>query len=258
MPLDPFTGQQMPYGQEPMAPLPMRLMENAPGITAGVLFNARRGASTMLRGGGFLDNTRSARRAGKFGAFMGSDLNPTRSPSAFIGRNRSLFNAAGNMRDPWLRGARVNHLTMRPRAMGRLSSLSVFSQAESGLYSFAGGVRALGKMNVGPLKGLRSFVGAEAGDAILGPGLFAGISAGKKSIKLEKAAAGGSTRAAAKLQKLDMSIRRLATMNNPASMAPIMRSTNSHICAGIGSSCSRWPNSQSDSCAVRSSRKFSS
>ncbi len=158
MPLDPFTGQQLPYGQEPIAPLPMRMMENLPGITAGVLFNAGRGSRTMLAGGGFMDDSKimGSRRAAKYGAFQRNAMAPTVSDRAFtrLGRRRGTVTSADAMRDPFLYGARVNNITMRPRALKRFSSLSVFSAAQSGTYSYAGGVRALGKMRYGGLGSL--------------------------------------------------------------------------------------------------------
>lgn len=159
MPLDPFTGQQLPYGQEPTAPLPMRMMENLPGITAGVLFNAGRGSRTMLAGGGFMDDLRldvGGRRAAKYGAFKrgSSTVAPSSSGFTRLGRKRGIKTAQDAMRDPFIYGSRVNNVTMRPRALRRFSSLSVFSAAESGLYSYAGGVRALGKMRYGGLGSL--------------------------------------------------------------------------------------------------------
>lgn len=218
MPLDPFTGQQLPYGQEPMAPLPMRMMENLPGITAGVLFNAGRGSRTMLAGGGFMDDMRldvGGRRAAKYGAFRRGTNSVTPSGDAFtrLGRRRGIKTAQDAMRDPFVYGARVNNLTMRPRALGRFSSLSVFSAAESGFYSYAGGVRALGKMRFGPLQGLADNVGASAGESILGPGLFSALRAGSFSDKYERKLLEGKQRYAKKLGKIDTTINRLANIN---------------------------------------------
>jgi hypothetical protein len=224
MPLDPFTGQQLPYGPEPEAPLPMRMLENMPGIASVVAFNMGRGGRTMLAGGGFMDDTKfmGSRRAAKYGAFTaGSNAPPPRSGGLlqFRGRQRSTRNAQGALRDPWLRGARVNNLTMRPRALNRMSSLSVFSGAESGYYSYAGGVRALGKMRQGPMGTIADKLGAAEGESILGPGLFSAIYAGQKADRLERLAVAGGKRgerAAAKLSKIDQTINRLAGMNNPS------------------------------------------
>jgi len=219
MPLDPFTGQQLPYGPEPVAPLPMRMMENLPGITAGVLFNAGRGSRTMLAGGGFMDDRRFLRgRAARYGGFARGATAPTINDRAFtrMGRRRGITTAQGAMRDPFIRGARVNNLTARPRALGRFSSLSVFSAAESGTYSYAGGIRALGKMRYGPLGNLADSVGAAEGQAILGPGLFSAIRAGSFADKYERKALAGNKRAQMKLGKIDQTINRLATMNNPS------------------------------------------
>jgi hypothetical protein len=197
----------------------MRMMENLPGITAGILFNAGRGSRTMLAGRGFMDDRMLLKgRAAKYGAFARGANAPTVSDRAFtrFGRRRGLATSAGAMRDPFIYGARVNNLTMRPRALRRFSSLSVFSAAESGKYSYAGGVRALGKMRFGALGGMADRLGAAEGESILAPGLFSAIRAGGMSDRLERKALGGNERAAKKLTKIDRTINRLATMNNPS------------------------------------------
>lgn len=236
MPLDPFTGQQLPYGEIPEAPLPMRMIENLPGITTVAAFNMGRGSRTMLAGGGFMDDARfmGARRAARYGAFTaGSNAPPVRSGGLmqFGRRSRSATNAAGVLRDPWFRGARINNFTMRPRALGRMSSLSVFTGAESGYYSYAGGVRALGKMRYGPLGTLADRLGAAEGESILGPGLFSSISAGRRADVLERRTLAGGARGAraqAKLTKIDQTITRLAGMNNPAMLNPKVISAGSN------------------------------
>jgi hypothetical protein len=201
----------------------MRMMENLPGITAGVLFNAGRGSRTMLAGGGFMDDRRFLRgRAAKYGGFAKGASAPTLNNRAFtrFGRRRGVTTAAGAMRDPFMYGARVNNLTMRPRALRRFSSLSVFSAAESGTYSYAGGIRALGKMRFGPLEGLANRVGAAEGQSILAPGLFSAIRAGGIADSLERKYAKGSARAGKRLTKIDQTITRLAGMNNPGLITP--------------------------------------
>jgi hypothetical protein len=240
MPLDPFTGQEVYAGEVAQPPLPLRAMEHAPGISAGILFNAGRGSRTMMAGGGFMDDrmfsgrqiggrTLGSRRAAKYGAFTKAgpnQLTPSVSNRAFtrFGRYRGTTNGvtgAGRvMRDPFYKGARVNNATMRPRALRRVSSLSVFSQAETGLYSFAGGVRGAGKMRFGPLGKLADTVDALPEENILGPGLLSAITAGRKTDILERRALGGSERALNKLSKVDRTIQRLAGMNNFAIAQP--------------------------------------
>ena len=254
MPLDPFTGQEVYAGEVAQPPLPLRAMEHAPGISAGILFNAGRGSRTMMAGGGFMDDrmfsgrqiggrTLGSRRAAKYGAFTKAgpnQLTPSVSNRAFtrFGRYRGTTNGvtgAGRvMRDPFYKGARVNNATMRPRALRRVSSLSVFSQAESGLYSFAGGVRGAGKMRFGPLGKLADTVDALPEENILGPGLLSAITAGRKTDILERRALGGSERALKKLSKVDRTVQRLAGMNNPA----ILQSTSTLVGGGMSGSIS--------------------
>lgn len=222
MALDPFQGQEVYSGETPEPPLPMRMMGSMPGIATGIAFNAKRGSNMIMSGGGFLDDARlfKNRRAMRFGAFRrgenalrSADITSGKSLMNF-GRQRSMTNASGALRDPWFRSARINNATARPRAFRRMSSLSVFSEGETGLYSHAGGVRGLGKARFGPLGKLADNLGVGADEALLGPGLFSAISAGRRIDKLEKRVLGGG-RGAGRLAKVDRSIMRLASMNNP-------------------------------------------
>lgn len=242
MPLDPFTGQEVYSGEVPEPPLPMRAMEHMPGITAGVLFNAGRGSRTMMAGGGFMDDrmfsgrtirgrTIGSRRAAKYGAFTKTGVNqfrPSISDRAFtrFGRFRGITDGVmpgpgvtPTLRDPFFRSSRVNNATLRPRALRRMSSLSQFSQSERGLYSYAGGVRALGKARFGPLGKLAETVDAAEGENILGPGLLSAITAGRKTDILERKALAGNQRALRKLDKVGRTIERLSKMNNPSMYA---------------------------------------
>lgn len=81
MPIDPMTGQELPYygsygssGGGQLAstgarmagvesPLAFDVLGSAPGLTSMAMFNARRGANTIMKGG-FLDTQRTA------GAFL--------------------------------------------------------------------------------------------------------------------------------------------------------------------------------------------
>jgi hypothetical protein len=265
MPLDPFTGQEVYSGEVPEPPLPLRAIEHTPGIAAGILFNAGRGSRTMMAGGGFMDDrmlsgrtvrgrTIGSRRAAKYGAFTktgANQLTPSISDRAFtrFGRYRGTTNGVADvldasgarvrgagfaLRDPVFRGARVNNATLNPRALRRVSSLSVFSQAETGLYSFAGGVRAIGKTRLGPMKSLAQAVDAADGENILGAGLLSAVTAGRKTDILERKALSGSERALRKLSKVDRTVQRLAGMNNPA----ILQSTTSLVGGGMAGSIS--------------------
>jgi hypothetical protein len=222
MALDPFQGQEVYAGEVPEPPLAMRMMENAPGIATGIAFNAARGSNTIMSGGGFLDDARMFRnrKATRFGAFrrgsIGLDPADISSGKSLVQGSfrRSVTNAAGEMRDPWLRSARVNNVTARPRAFRRMSSLSVYSEGQSGLYSYAGGMRALGKTRVGPLGRMADNLGVGPDEALLGPGLFSAISAGRSMDKIERRVLAGG-RGSRKLAKADRSIQRLLSMNNP-------------------------------------------
>lgn len=77
MPIDPMTGQELPYygsygssGGGQLAstgarmagvesPLAFDVLGSAPGLTSMAMFNARRGANTIMKGG-FLDTSRNA------------------------------------------------------------------------------------------------------------------------------------------------------------------------------------------------------
>jgi hypothetical protein len=206
----------------------MRMMENVQGIATGIAFNTARGSNTIMSGGGFLDDARmfKNKKATKFGAFRrgsigldAADISSGKSLVQYGSLKRSTTNAAGQMRDPFLRSSRINNVTTRPRAFRRMSSLSVFSEGESGLYSYAGGIRGLGKTRVGPLGRMADNLGVGADEALLGPGLFSAISAGRSMDKIERRVLAGG-RGSRKLAKADRSIQRLFSMNNPGMITP--------------------------------------
>lgn len=227
MPIDPMTGMPKPYTQEEMleAPLYARTLENLPGITAGVGFQAGRGARTMMAGGGFMDDAARFgvdKKAQRYGAFrsgaMSLDPNDLSSGKQFFGfgrrssRGARLAGEAG--KQPIYYGARVNTLTARPRALRRMSSLSAFAEDQR-TYTYAQGIRGpLSKARFGPLGKLAEASGTMKDEALLGPGLFAGITAGRKMDLLERRAYSGSTRAMSKLGGSDIGIQRMASMNN--------------------------------------------
>jgi hypothetical protein len=227
MALDPFQGQEVYAGEVPEPPLSMRMLENVPGIATGIAFNAARGSNTIMSGGGFLDDAKmfKNKKATKFGAFRrGSigldpaDISSGKSLVQYGSIKRSTTNAAGQMRDPFLRSSRINNVTTRPRAFRRMSSLSVFSEGQSGLYSYAGGIRGLGKARVGPLGRMADKLGVGPDEALLGPGLFSAISAGRSMDKIERRVLAGG-RGSKKLAKADRSIQRILSMNNPSVLA---------------------------------------
>jgi hypothetical protein len=202
MPLN--YGDPIAAYSQPDTPLAMRMMENLPGISASVGFSTMRGSNTLIRGGFFDDTTRFAKSRSRFGIFQPGSMTPT----AATGKSflfQAPFKDLHTRRDPFLKPSRLNNVTMRPRALTRMHSLSVFTAAEgSGLYTFAQGHRLLNKL---PMKSARAAVGAPEGTALFGPGLFSAVAAGTKLDRLG---------AKANFGQLETNLRRLATTNNPA------------------------------------------
>jgi hypothetical protein len=123
-----------------------------------------------------------------------------------------LLGAQPVQKGGFFRGARLNNVTARPRALSRFHSLSVFSQ--SGTYTPFGAAGFLGNTKIGRKVAASAGVSPTAGASAFGPGLLSFISAGRKTDLLERRAMGGSSRALAKLGTVDRSIASLATMNN--------------------------------------------
>jgi hypothetical protein len=227
MPIDPMTGMPKPYTQDEMleTPLYARTLENLPGITAGIGFQAGRGARTIMAGGGFMDDASRFgvdKKAQRYGAFrsgaMSLDPNDLSSGQQFLSfgrrgkRGARLAGEAG--RQPIYYGARVNTVTARPRALRRMSSLSAFAEDQR-TYTYAQGIRGpLSKARFGPLGKLAEASGTARDEALLGPGLFSGITAGRKMDLLERKALSGNARAMSRLSQSDIGIQRMAGMNN--------------------------------------------
>jgi hypothetical protein len=224
-------------------PLAFRMMENLPGIGASIGFGISRGSQTIMRGGGYMDNigrgvlgrsnitrgfSRAERVANKHRVISNGVLSEKRAGQFLGGGRRGGYLAAraerlaaGTEKAGFLRSARLNNATMRPRAIGRFHSLSVFGQ---GSYTPFGGAGMIG----GHIPGIKKALDAEGivageGEKLFGPGAMSFLTAGVKSDKLEKRLAkkisngnpftGGIEK---KLGKVDKSIAALAKMNNPA------------------------------------------
>lgn len=132
------------------------LLESLPGITTAALFNARRYAKTLEKGGRFDvaagATGRKARRAKKYGAMIGDQIAGP-DPSQFIGGGRrGPLGAYARRRmaqgkTPLLRASRANNLTANLGAVNRLTSLGALAgdvrvaytpmQAVSGIMDFA-------------------------------------------------------------------------------------------------------------------------
>ena len=231
MPVDPITGQMYPYADEAVeAPLAMRMIEHLPGISATLGFSMMRGSNTMMYGG-FMDNeprffakTRQARRAKRFAVAPGGAMS-TPGAGGFYGGisgrgslGRRAQSAAAAQKTPFLRSARLNNITGRPRALTRFHSRSIFSGA-AGVYTPFGASSFLGntKMGVGMLK--NAGIELADGEKGFGPGLFSGIAAGVKTDALEAKAARGSARAMSKLGKVDDSISAMLKMNKAGQLS---------------------------------------
>jgi hypothetical protein len=202
------------------------LMENMPGIGTSMGMMHGRGMNTIMRGG-FMDGRKTASKLGGFNA-EGALVRP--SSKAFYGtsaRRAKMASAIGEeAKMPWAKGARVNHLTGRPRALSRYSSLSVMDAAEHPSFytPFHFSKGQLGK-RFAKNQGFRdlAYGGAEF-EAVAGKGkapvfqrgMISMIGAGRKADILEKKALGGSVRAGTKLKTAQINVGRLAEMNNPA------------------------------------------
>jgi len=223
-PIDPMAAAQ--------APLSSRMMEHIPGITASVLFATGRGSRTIMAGGGFMDfeNATDARMA-KHRLVTDQGLSQ-RKASQFVGgkeRGARLLRRPGGQPQAmnFMYSSRVNHATMRPRALRRYHSLSVFSNANmTGAYTpFQASLGATRLPVVGSrvTSALSKFTGLDdLAAADLGPGTLSFLGASRRMDRLEaRAARGGpvSARMQKRLQAADRSIEALMGMNNADGLA---------------------------------------
>lgn len=236
-----FSQQEMVQPGE--MPLAFRMMENLPGIGASMGFGISRGSQTIMRGGGYMDNigkgvlgrsnvtsrfSRAERVANKHRVISNGALTEKRAGQFLGGGRRSGYLAAraerlaaGEKSAGFLRSARLNNVTMRPRAIGRYHSLSVLGE---GSYTPFGGAGMIGKHIPGMGKALEAQgIVAGEGEKLFGPGamsfLTAGMKADKVEMRLAKKVAKGSALTGgleSKLGNVDKSISALAKMNNPA------------------------------------------
>lgn len=215
MAVNPLTGQfedQMnPQANEPLA---MRMMGAAPGITASLGMSSRRGANTLMRGGYFDDASRRATRRASYQVFQNGSLTPTPATrKSFLFGNRRFADdaaASGSGKMAFAKTSRVNNAFYRPRNLSRFHSLSVFGAAEgNSLYTYAQGHRLFNKTEKFGMGALRNAAGVGAGEAALGPGLFAAVSAGRRM----------DLRGPGNLDEFGKRIQRLGKMNIPKGMS---------------------------------------
>jgi len=208
MALNPLTGQFEDYAN-PQAnePLAMRMMGAAPGISASVGMSSRRGANTLLRGGFFDDASRRATRRASYQVFQNGDLTPTPATrkSFLFGSRRFADDAAIGTKTSFFKPSRVNNATLRPRALGRFHSVSVFGANEgNNLYTYAQGHGMFNKTEKFGMGRLRQASGVNAGEAALGPGLLASISAARRM----------DLRGVGNIESFGTRMQRLGGMNN--------------------------------------------
>jgi len=220
MPIDPMTGQMIPYGAGAQdMPLAMRMLEDSPGMLALAGFGANRGSNTILRGG-FMDDSKifANRRADRYRVFSSNSLSPV-SANQYVGSSARRSRMAAQGRQNFARSSRVNNFTMRPRAFSRFHSLSVFGPVGIGAKGTTGAYTPfMGSQLLGKVPGVASFTGA-SGEGAFGPGLLSFVTAGTKADRIERRALAGSARARRRLSSIDQNITRLAGMNNQAIMS---------------------------------------
>ena len=210
---------------EQQTPLAFRMMEHIPGIGASIGFGMMRGSNTMMYGG-FMDDGASLlakRRAKRYALMQGGSMS-TPGAGGFYGGvrgggilGRRARSAAAAEKAPFLRSARLNNITARPRALSRFHSMSIFSGAE-GVYTPFAASSFLGNTKFGKSLVDRAGIKLKEGEKAFGPGMFSGITAGVKVDALERRALKGSSSAAAKLAKVDNSIGNLVRMNKPTGL----------------------------------------
>lgn len=162
---------------------------------------------------------------GKLGGFTREGALKTPSSRAFYGTARSRAEKAAafgiDSKMPLSKGFRANHLTARPRALGRYNSLAMFNSAEkTQFYSPFQMVANFGGKQAAKNSAFRTAV--YGSDAALAPdtqvfqrGMVSMITAGRRIDKLSAKAANGSARATRKLNTAQEQIKRLTLMNNP-------------------------------------------
>jgi hypothetical protein len=251
--MDPDEVNELGGGDVPLA---FRMMEHLPSISASLGFALNRGSNTLM-GGGFMDDRgrtpgfgegRFRRRnigPGKLGGFASGSMTPTNpTAKAYYGssaRRARLASSAGSAQGKMAlgKGSRVNHITMRPRALARYNSLTIFNASQNTpFYSpFQFASKVVGNQ-FGKNAAFREAVYGSKTAAIPEEGVFARgtmsmITAGRKLDVLERKAkfnpdGKAANRAGRKVLKAQEQVRRLAQMNNPAALGAI----NSAIGAG--------------------------
>ncbi len=160
---------------------------------------------------------------GKLGGFTRQGALQSPSSRAFYGtataRARKAAAVGADAKMPIVKGFRANHVTARPRALGRYNSLAMFNAAEkTSFYSPFQMVANYGGKQAAKNSAFRTAV--YGSDAALAPdtqvfqrGMVSMITAGRRIDKVSARAANGSARAGRKLTTAQNQIQRLALMN---------------------------------------------
>jgi len=225
---------------DPNGPLAFTMMNHLPGFTASFLFAQHRASNTLMRGG-FLDDRNTfgktkagnPRRAGtgKLGGFArNSNTLSQPTSSAYYGssaRRARLAGAAGTPQGKMAigKGFRANHITARPTALGRMSSVSIFNASENAAtYS---PFQMASKVAGSQLRKNKAFKDAFYGgrdipktEQVTQRGMISMMTAGRKVDLLEGKAkylpnGEGANRAGRRVIKAQTQVGRLAEMNNP-------------------------------------------
>lgn len=268
--MDPDEINELSGGNVPLA---FRMMEHMPSISASLGFALGRGSNTLL-GGGFMDDRRFGRGPGKLGGFASGSMSPTNPTArAYYGssaRRARLASSAGTSEGKMAlgKGARVNHLTMRPRALARYHSLTIFNASQNtpfySPFQFASKVigNQFGKNAAFREAVYGSKTAAIPEEGVFQRGMLSMITAGRKADLIERKArflpdGTPQNRAARKVVKAQDQVKRLATMNNPALLQPgqitggqfgriLPRSANAGIVLPAGQSMALGPSALDD------------
>jgi hypothetical protein len=220
MPYNPLTGQYDNYedsfntiggigagvmnAMNTESGLAMRMLENAPSVSALMGYSIYRGSNTMMRGG-----------FGGRGAAPGA--------SEFMGSSARQQRALAAGKSPMLKGFMRNYMMPRPGMATRFSDLGVFKSYGTGAYSPFRMGEALNKSTRAKDFFARRGVDTTTGN-VFGPGLMSAVSAGRRVDKLERKAISGKERALRKVQKVRDNAQAIARMNNVTmrNVSPIM------------------------------------
>lgn len=247
--IDPMTGQES-YNEASMgaglaidtmqgygvdSPLAFRMMEHLPGFAVAAGFTTARATNTIMRGG-FLDNPKrfAKSRSAKYRIFNETGLSGMNEKqfvgggrSGIFGRRAAAKVASGEATTFLAKSARVNTLTMRPRALTRYHSLSIMSQG-GGYTPFAAAGIITGRPSVQKYLAEKTGLAAGTKDLTMHGGLAASIGAMGKINRLETKVANRlakdkkiSSRMGKKLADVDRSIFQLGSVNNVAGGAKI-------------------------------------